>query len=99
MLNLDQLAREDKTVSEVQQEIREPPGQRAPWGYKELQEHKETKELKEIKAFQVKTAARELSGIRESRDRRATRVLKEFKEIPVIQDQEGSVTSVGASLK
>ena len=99
MLNLGHLARKDKTVSEVQQEIRDPPGQRALWGYKELPEHKETKELKEIKAFQAKTVARELSGIRESRDRRATRVLKEFKEIPVIQDQEGSVTSVGASLK
>ena len=99
MLNLGQLAREDKTVSEVQQERRDPPGQRAPWGYKALLEHKGTKELKEIEAFQAKTAARERLGIRESKDNRATRVLQEFKEIPVIQDQEGSVTSVGASLK
>ena len=99
MLNLGQLAREDKTVSEVQQERRDPPGQRAPWGYKELLEHKGTKELKEIEAFQAKTAARERPGIRESKDSRATRVLKDFKEKPVIQDQEGSVTSVGASLK
>ena len=99
MLNLGQLARKDKTVSEVQQEIRDPPGQRAPWGYKELPEHKGTKELKEIQAFQAKMATRERPGIRESRDCRATRVLKDFKEIPVIQDQEGSVTSVGASLK
>ena len=99
MLNLGQLAREDKTVSEVQQERRDPPGQRAPWGYKELPEQKGTKELKEIQAFQAKMATRERLGIRESKDRRASRVLKDFKEKPVIQDQEGSVTSVGASLK
>ena len=99
MLNLGQLAREDKTVSEVQQERRDPPGQRAPWGYKELPEHKGTKELKEIQAFKAKMATRERPGIRESRDYRVTRVLQELKEIPVIQDQEGSVTSVGASLK
>ena len=99
MLNLGQLAREDKTVSEVQQERRDPPGQRAPWGYKALLEHKGTKELKEIEAFQAKRAARERPGIRESKDRRASRVLKDFKEKPVIQDQEGSVTSVGASLQ
>ena len=99
MLNLGQLAREDKTVSKVQQEIRDPPGQRAQWGYKALLEYKGTKEVKEIKPFRAKTAARERPGIRESRDCRATRVLKEFKEIPVIQDQEGSVTLVGASLQ
>ena len=99
MLSLGQLAREEKTVSEVQQERRDPPGQRAPWGYKALLEHKGTKELKEIEAFQAKTAAMERPGIRELRDRRASRVLKDFKEKPVIQDQEGSVTSVGASLK
>ena len=44
-------------------------------------------------------ATRERLEIRESKDNRATRVLQEFKEIPVIQDQEGSVTSVGASLQ
>lgn len=99
MLSLGQLARKDKTVSKVQQEIRDQPGQRALRGYKELPGYKGTKELKELKAFQAKTATRERPGIRESRDPRATRVLKDFKDKPVIQDQEESETLVGAVIK